>query len=295
MDVKDIKIFLAVYNTGSINKASQQIYMTTQGVSKVIKKLESQLEAPLFIRSNKGVVPTSIAHKLYQQADNLIQIFDNISNVSDVNIYNVTLKVAFSYGILSYLGYDFIDGFSKKYENIKIDFKEETDSVIEEEMKNNKLDLAVIGLPMELDSYNYIPFFSCKHIAVVNISNPLADKDNIAYSDLNNQPIALVGHQFNPYHHNIQRFYRKNVHPLNIIEMSEIINTHLFASQNKGIGISVDFVAYSQPQFQNTVIIPFSDSDCTWDTCIITNKGIKPSVEMKIFMEYLQKYRKESC
>ena len=50
MDTRDIRCFRLVYEERSINKAAHQIFITPQGLSRIIVKLENELQTQLFQR-----------------------------------------------------------------------------------------------------------------------------------------------------------------------------------------------------------------------------------------------------
>lgn len=62
-------MFLAVYRTGSLGRASQQLNLTQPAVSKAIRRLERSLEVPLFEREARGMVPTHYAEALVRHAE----------------------------------------------------------------------------------------------------------------------------------------------------------------------------------------------------------------------------------
>ena len=61
MNQKQMQYFVTVYETQNIQAAADQLFVTRQGVSKVIRLLETELGQVLFARSSKGVMPTDYA------------------------------------------------------------------------------------------------------------------------------------------------------------------------------------------------------------------------------------------
>lgn len=53
MNMEQLKYFVLISSLGSINKASQQLFVSPQAMSSAIKKLEDELECSLFIRDGK--------------------------------------------------------------------------------------------------------------------------------------------------------------------------------------------------------------------------------------------------
>ncbi|MDW4499337.1 LysR family transcriptional regulator [Sulfitobacter sp. D35] len=68
MDLRGLRIFLAVFDARSISAAAEQLGMNQPAVSKTIQRLERDLDLTLFDREPRGVVPTVFAEMLAETA-----------------------------------------------------------------------------------------------------------------------------------------------------------------------------------------------------------------------------------
>jgi DNA-binding transcriptional LysR family regulator len=64
IDLSLLRVFLQIYETGSLSKSSQFLGLSQPGVSLALKRLKDHFEDPLFIRTPKGMVPTEFAQAL---------------------------------------------------------------------------------------------------------------------------------------------------------------------------------------------------------------------------------------
>ncbi|MBY4596190.1 LysR family transcriptional regulator [Ottowia caeni] len=64
MNLGLLEHFLAAYETKSIGKAAVQLGLSQPALSKSIRKLETELDVPLFHRTTKGITPTPYADTL---------------------------------------------------------------------------------------------------------------------------------------------------------------------------------------------------------------------------------------
>jgi len=78
MNAKALRYFWCVYEERSINKAAKQLFMTPQGLSRIIQNLEDELGATLFERSSKGMVPTKCGVYLHHQCPEILNKYDEI-------------------------------------------------------------------------------------------------------------------------------------------------------------------------------------------------------------------------
>ena len=58
MNTKDLKCFQAVYEEKSVSRAARRLFITPQGLSKIIRQLEEELQASLFVRTARGMEAT---------------------------------------------------------------------------------------------------------------------------------------------------------------------------------------------------------------------------------------------
>lgn len=74
MEIRDLKIFIAVAQNNSISKAANQLHYVQSNITARIKHLEEQLETSLFHRSSKGVSMTSAGELLLDYAHRIVQL-----------------------------------------------------------------------------------------------------------------------------------------------------------------------------------------------------------------------------
>lgn len=72
MDLRALKYFVAVFETGSISAAARQCFIAQPSVSAALSQLEDELGAPLFERHARGVHATQDGRKLYPMAAQLL-------------------------------------------------------------------------------------------------------------------------------------------------------------------------------------------------------------------------------
>ena len=63
-----LKAWLALVETGSIRGASRHLHLSQAAVTKAVRELEQDLDAPLIVRSSRGVQLTECGHQLTSRA-----------------------------------------------------------------------------------------------------------------------------------------------------------------------------------------------------------------------------------
>ncbi|MFO3903223.1 LysR substrate-binding domain-containing protein [Enterobacter hormaechei] len=79
-DLNLLVIFECIYQHLSISKAAETLFITPSAVSQSLQRLRNQLNDPLFIRSGKGISPTTVGVNLHKHLEqNLNQIEQTIN------------------------------------------------------------------------------------------------------------------------------------------------------------------------------------------------------------------------
>src|SRR6185369_4740063 len=82
LKLRELNIFLAVANAGSITKAAKQLAISQPAVSRAIADLEHTLRVTLLDRSRQGIEPTEYGRALLKRG---VAVFDELKQgVADI-------------------------------------------------------------------------------------------------------------------------------------------------------------------------------------------------------------------
>lgn len=147
MNTSELAAFKKICECGSIRKAAEILYVSPQALSKMIKKLEVELGVILLERDNKGVRPTLYGKRLEFRA---ARIARELASIKNDNHFCVDLKIAATFGILAYLGIDFINDFKDQYPNVDLDIFEAPDNQVKERLTSEKAAIGFLAGPIEI-------------------------------------------------------------------------------------------------------------------------------------------------
>ena len=296
MDTKSLMAFKAVYEAGSITKAAAQLYITQQGMSRTIAKLEAEVGHPLFERTTHGVEPTAYARVLYRKAEKLTKLLDSVVEEADKDAGRTTLDVASVSGVLLYTGLDFIGDFEREHPRIDLQLEETNDRRVAELLESGVADIGMMAGPVDRGRWEALPFSRHRHVLVVNEKNPLAVKEHIEIRDLEGQIVTLLSRDYTPYSNNLRRFAEAGVQPARLIEYAEGNAGLQLAASNQAVCIFTDYAARALP-LVNVVVRPLGDKSCSWDVFLVWKKGIVLSEEARSFrtfaLGWIDSHRKE--
>jgi LysR family transcriptional regulator, regulator for metE and metH len=67
-EVRDLRLLVALGETGSLNAAARQLHLTPSALSQQLRELERRLGGPLFLRQWRRLVPTPAAQRFTERA-----------------------------------------------------------------------------------------------------------------------------------------------------------------------------------------------------------------------------------
>ncbi len=295
MDTCELGVFVKVYETKSISQAARDLYLSPQGCSRIIQRLEAELGVSLFGRHHFGLSPSPQADILYQQASTVIEILDGVKSAIDhAKAEKYTFSVASTLGLSEYLSPSFFRDFTAAYPRTSLRFLESSDAVAKKRLCDHEAELAILGGPVDLAEFYTVPFTRHRPCLVIHEDNPLARREAIAYEDLNHQPLAMMSSEFASSNTVVNRLRNAGVEIDIAVEANEIGLCHLLASKGEVIAVSFDFAAWNNPR-ENTVIRPFEDESFWWITYLVTPKGAALSKTADAFRSFSQRWLKENA
>lgn len=70
--LRQLAVFVSIYQTGSTSRASEELHLSQSAVSSALTELESRLQMPLFERVGRRLNQHSNAHPIYIQAQSIL-------------------------------------------------------------------------------------------------------------------------------------------------------------------------------------------------------------------------------
>ncbi|WP_261870343.1 LysR family transcriptional regulator [Psychrobacter sp. JCM 18901] len=70
--LKQLAVFVSIYQTGSTSRASEELHLSQSAVSSALTELESRLQMPLFERVGRRLNQHPNAHPIYIQAQAIL-------------------------------------------------------------------------------------------------------------------------------------------------------------------------------------------------------------------------------
>ena len=145
MDTKDIRSFRLVYEERSINQAAKQLFITPQGLSRIIHKLEEELQIALFERTKGGMVPTECGDYFYAQSQELLyQLEDMKYHLQKMNSRQRKIKIGFACGVLNLVSLKKLNAIQSEMPDVSVQWEELENQEVAEQVNRGLLDIGFI-------------------------------------------------------------------------------------------------------------------------------------------------------
>jgi LysR family nitrogen assimilation transcriptional regulator len=159
IDLRQLRYFVAVAETGSFNAAAGTLHIAQSALSRHVQTLEQVCGGPLMERSVRGVVLTEAGELLLARARFLLA--EAASTLSEINELNgepgglVRMAAPPSFGDILYP--PLAIGIAKRFPRVQLELREELNDDALSGLRQGVLDLAVVSAPEPDPHIAYTP------------------------------------------------------------------------------------------------------------------------------------------
>lgn len=235
MNILHMKYAVKVAETGSINKAAEELYIAQPNLSRCVKELEADLGIIIFDRTSKGMTLTAEGSEFIRYAKKILEQIDDVERIYK---HKEPAKQRFSISVprASYIS----DAFARFTKNLspkgaEIYYMETNPSNVINNILKSGYRLGIIRYAAIYDKYfkefleekglAYEIIAEFRYVLVMSRNATIADKETITFKDL--QPMVEISHG-DPYVPTL---------PLDVVrkeEQSEGISRHIFLFERGG-------------------------------------------------------------
>jgi len=188
-DLRDLELFAAVADAGSIARAAERSHTVASAVSKRISDLEESFGTMLLVRGAKGVELTAAGHALVARARVLLHHATQLDNemrrhASGVHGYvrvfaNISAIVEFLPRALA--------TFTAAHSDVHVHLEEHISSTIAAAVADNSADFGIVSELPVIDGLTTLPFRTDELVLILKPDHPLARRKVVDFDDIAQQ------------------------------------------------------------------------------------------------------------
>ena len=290
-----LKFFLAVSDTLSFSKASEELYVSQSTLSKNIRALEEELGVTLFERTTRNVRLSKAGVDLIPYAKQIVDTYKGMTGAlgqykkTDSNIVRlITFPVMHLYGLSTLLA-----AYRKRHPSIKLQISEADMNLTMKKLILNDFDIGLVRdvCLQDVSNYKIHHVLDDEIVLICDINHRFARKGSIPLSELTSEPIVCLNTGIAEYQKALAPFGYDTLFDSNIsatVTTSQALQQ--LVSRQFGISLISKSVANYMNQLYSSLykiaIVPLNEHP-PFSLCITTPKG-PVSKACKELIEFLQ-------
>lgn len=287
MDTKSIRYFCRVYEEKSINQAARLLFITPQGLSKIIRHLEEELGIELFERSPKGMIPTEAGQYLYS---NSRELFDRLAELElgmrRLKDQKKKWGIGFACGVLNLFPFQKIAELESFDPAVKIHWEEANTPEILEKIERGSLNLGFVIGNQCPDNLEMQAVFSMNPDVIVYRGHPFYDREEVSVRELRDEKLITLNEKFYSYHSILARCQDCGFVPDIVAKTMESQLIYRFVKEKSGIGVDVN-IHYDDMEMGDLKRVPLQDA-FLWEVNAVYRKGKGEGPLVRELIRYFQ-------
>ncbi|PPK86200.1 LysR family hydrogen peroxide-inducible transcriptional activator [Neolewinella xylanilytica] len=200
MTLQQLRYLLALDEHRHFGKAARSCFVAQPTLTLQVKKLEDELGVIIFDRSANPVQPTRIGYRIVAQARLVLEEVANLETV--VASHSDGMEGVFSVGVIPtlspYLLPRFIKGFSARFPDTRLRFREMRSEEIIEELRKGSLDIGLLVTPLQERQLREIPLFYEPFLIYASAGEKILERSPLLPDHVNRKDLWILqdGHCF---------------------------------------------------------------------------------------------------
>ncbi len=194
MNLQQLEYIVAVDTWRHFSTAAEKCFVTQPTLSMMIQKLELELDVKIFDRTRQPVVTTAVGQKVIEQARIVLSEAGNLKKIvaEQKGAVNGELRLGIIPTLAPYLLPLFLNGFLKKYPNLKLKISELTTQHIIEKLEVQRLDAGILATPLKIPSIKEMPLFYEQFVVYASQEEKLMKKKYLLADDIDVNHLWLL-------------------------------------------------------------------------------------------------------
>lgn len=290
MDVRQLRYFLQVCDDGSLQKASRNLFISQQALSKAISSLESEIGTPLFQRTSRGLLPNETGLLLRELAKPVTIAMDHLLEEmqNSVKLSTGQLSLGIASGLEQFITRPMLDTFLIAHPELHVSLAEYPYDQCEQFVETGKLTAALINGPVSSQKVRATLLLRRQRIALVQKSSPLAEKPLLRIRDLKDCSFAININ--NRCYNTFLTLCHRNGFDPRVYRTGDITSMLSLCNEQGYTGLSIDFLLMrSWPSYPNLVAVPMDDTEFYYPIEFIVNPAQYHNKSVNMLIDFVCK------
>ena len=294
MELTQLEFFVKVVEEGSFSKAAERVYRTQPALSIAIKRLQEEIGAPLFERSQKTPELTELGELVYDYAKRILALRDQtLEAVAELkSLERGRVRIGANESTSLYLLPHLILAYRALHPNILVEIFRHTSDRLPREVLDRNVDFALLAFePVDSDLESF-PVLRDELVLIMHPDHPLAKRDSVHVKDLGSESFLA---------HNVKTASRYKVMetfalqhtPLNItLELATVETIKRFVQLKIGISFVPRMCVADELERGTLASVPVKDLSYARTLWVTHRREMTFSQAAAAFLEVLREHCK---
>lgn len=290
MDTNDIRCFELVYEKRSFNQAAKEMFISPQGLGRIIRNLEAECGTRFFERTGNGLIPTESAELFYDHARQISDLMNHmLFEMHQLANKDQVLRIGCANGIFHVLPLQSLKDFEERNPQLKIEWSEFENHSIPDLLKDHKLDYGCVVGQVSDPAFKQVLLSKTRIAVLVYEGHPLYEEESITLEMLKEEPLLTMGNNFHIFENLMNACHERGFEPNIAAKTMDGGLLYHLCDQKMGLAITPDF--RMKRIWQDSLrAIPLENFP-TWDVYGIYLKDNASFLNIRHFNAYLQEIK----
>ena len=290
MEITQLEFFLKIVEEGSFSKAAERAFRTQPAVSLAIRRLEEEIGAPLFDRSQKSPSLTEAGRAFHGYARRIIALRDEARGVvRDLRELRAgRVRVGANESTSLYLLPEVILAFRARHPAVKVEIYRHPSERLPREVLDRNVDFALTAYEPDDSHLESFPVLKDDLILILPPGHPLTARDSVSVGDLGGEPFLAHNVKTGSRLKVIETFARHRA-PLNItLELATIETIKRFVQKEVGLAFVPRMCVTEELERGTLATVPVRGLTYTRTLWVTHRRGVTHSHAAAAFLDVLK-------
>ena len=262
MDIKHLEYFRIVCEEKSIHAAARKLFISPQGLGRIIQNMENEFGTSFFTRTKNGVFPTEGGALFYEQCVRTSQELDILrSRIRQMEEKGHSIRIGFATGTLQLFPLEVLFRFTEENPKIQVNWCEYHNPELLKKILSSEVDYGFIVGKAPRDRLIQHLRCVCPVVLLVYKGHPLYNEEIISLDMLKEENLILMNEMFQIYHDFLRACRLHGFEPRVIAKTMDGATLYRLCTAGLGVAVSPRFPDQNLPNIRAIPLV----GDYNWE------------------------------
>ncbi|PYT09279.1 MAG: LysR family transcriptional regulator [Acidobacteria bacterium] len=187
MELMQLEMFVAMVEEGNFNRAAERVSRTQPAVSMALRKLEEEIGAPLFDRSNRSAYAlTDTGELLYKNARRMLALRDETMAAVERlrTVQTGSIRIGANESATLYLVPRLIQAFHRQHPRVEVEVVRHPSARLIGKLRRREVDFGILAFRPKDDDLETVPLMRDEMVLIASPEHRLCASERVRSNDL---------------------------------------------------------------------------------------------------------------